>query len=204
MKSMLNHNDWISALNNNELTAFEIIQLGIDKGANFIWHPLGFILCKLSEEGERKIRLHIWPNNNDRMQKPAWLIHDHLFNLKSWVIAGKIENTEYSVTEGSPNYRVYNAIYEKDASVLYRTNRQIFITEKIKHIVSSGEEYSVPSGVLHQSVSVSETTSVTVCETLDQPNIRPIIAGDISGERKYSYIRAKVDEEDLKAITAKI
>ena len=95
MKSILNHNDWVSALNNNKLSAFDVIQLGRDKGASFIWHPLGFILCKLSEEGERKIRLHIWPNNNDRMQNPAWLIHDHLFHLKSWVIAGKIENTEY-------------------------------------------------------------------------------------------------------------
>jgi len=204
MKSMLCHNDWISALNNNELTAFDVIQLGKAKGAKFIWHPLGFIFCKLSEEGERKIRLHIWPNHHDRMQKPTWLIHDHLFDLKSWVIAGKIENTEYSVTEGTPNYRVYNAIYEKDSSVLCRTDKQIFITEHIKYQVSADEKYRVPSGVLHQSVSVSETISVTVCETIDQPNISPRIAGDICGADKYSYIRAKVDEADLQSITAKI
>jgi hypothetical protein len=30
--------------------------------------------------------------------------------VESWVIAGRIENTEYSVIEGIPNYRVYNAI----------------------------------------------------------------------------------------------
>ncbi len=204
MKNLLNHNDWISALNNNELSAFDIIQVGIDKGANFIWHPLGFILCKLSEEGEKKIRLHIWPNNNDRMQKPAWLIHDHLFNLKSWVVAGRIENIEYSVEEGTPNFRVYHARYEEDSSVLYRTDKKIFITEKIKYLVSAGERYSVPSGMLHQSVSVSETTSVTVCETIDQPSIIPSIAGDISGADKYSYTRVKVDESDFQSIIAKI
>jgi hypothetical protein len=204
MKSILNHNDWVSALSNNELSAFDVIQLGRDKGASFIWHPLGFIFCELSKERERKIRLHIWPNNNDRMQKPAWLIHDHLFNLKSWVVAGRIENIEYSVEEGTPNYRVYYARYEGDSSVLYRTDKEIFITENIRYLVSAGEGYSVLSGVLHQSVSVSETTSVTVCETIDQPNIIPSIAGDISGVDKYSYIRVKVDESDLQSIIAKI
>ena len=204
MKNLLNHNDWVSALNNNELSAFDIIQVGIDKGASFIWHPLGFILCKLSEEGEKKIRLHIWPNNNDRMQKPAWLIHDHLFNLKSWVVAGRIENIEYSVEEGTPNFRVYHARYEEDGSVLYRTDKKVFITEKIRYLVSTGERYSVPSGMFHQSVSVSATTSVTVCETIDQPSIIPSIAGDISGANKYSYLRVKVDETNFQSIIAKI
>ena len=204
MKSFLNHNDWISSLNSKELSAFDAIQLGRDKGAKFVWHPLGFILCNLFEEGERKIRLHIWPNNNDRMQKPAWLIHDHLFNLKSWVIAGKIENTAYLVTKGSPNCRIYNARYEKGSSVLYRTDRKICIAEDVKSLLSAGEQYNVPSGVLHQSVSVSEMTSVTVCETIDQPNVSPIIAGDIDGADRYSYTRAIVDETDLRVITNQI
>ncbi len=204
MKKTLSHDEWISALNKTELSAFDIVQMGRDIGSPFIWHPLGFILCKLSQEGEKKIRLHIWPNNNDRMQNPSWLIHDHIFDLKSWVVAGEILNTEYTVADGKPNYRVYNAKYEKDSSVLYRTDRQIFIDESTRSLVRSGEVYSVLSGVLHQSVSLSETTSLTVCETIDQPNINPTIAGDINGMARYSYTRSEVDERDLRSIVDKI
>ena len=204
MKSKLSHDDWVSALNNTELSALDIIQLAKEHYGKFIWHPLGFILCKLSEDGDRKIRLHIWPNNNDRMQKPAWLIHDHMFDLKSWVVAGKIENTEYSLTEGKPNYRVYNARYEKDSSVLYRSDRLICLSKNKKSLLNVGEIYEVPSGVLHQSVSSSESTSLTVCETTNQPSISPIIAGEINGAGRYSYTRAQVDENDLHAIIAKI
>lgn len=204
MKSILSHDEWVSALNNSDLTAIDIIQLAKKQNGKFIWHPLGFILCKLSEEGERKIRLHIWPNNNDRMQKPAWLIHNHIFDLKSWVIAGKIENTEYSEVEGEPNYRAYNARYEKDNSVLYRTDSLICLTKNNCSLINAGEVYKVPSGILHQSISLSESTSLTVCETTDQPNLNPIIAGDINGAARYSYSRAKVDERDLQAIVDEI
>jgi hypothetical protein len=204
MKKILSHDDWISALNKTELSSFDVVQLGRDIGSPFFWHPLGFIFCKLSQEGERKIRLHIWPNNNDRMQKPSWLIHDHVFDLKSWVIAGKIENIEYTVTDKKPNYSVYSAGYEKDSSVLYRTDRQICINEGKRSLVRSGEVYSVLSGVLHQSVSLSEATSLTVCETIDQPNRSPTIAGDINGMARYSYTRSKVNEKDLQSIIAKI
>lgn len=106
--------------------------------------------------------------------------------------------------KGVPNYRVYNAKYEEGCSVLYRTDRKICITEGIKSLLSAGDQYSVPSGVLHQSVSVSETTSVTVCETINQLNVRPTIAGDIDGADRYSYTRAIVDEIDLREIMDKI
>lgn len=204
MKSNFSHDNWVSAFNRSELSAFDIIKLAKEQCGEFIWHPLGFILCKLSEEGERKIRLHIWPNNNDRMQKPAWLIHDHMFDLKSWVITGKIENTEYSVTEGKSNYRVYNAKYEKDSSVLYRTDRLIRLYKNNRSLLNAGEAYEVPLGILHQSVSSSESTTVTVCETINRPSISPIIAGEINGAVRYSYTRAQVDENDLHAIIAKI
>lgn len=204
MKSKFSHDKWVSALNKGKLSAFDVIGLANEQCEEFVWHPLGFIFCKLSEEGERKIRLHIWPNNKERMQKPAWLIHNHMFDLKSWVVSGEIENTEYLVVEGKPNYRVYNARYEKDGSVLYRTESLICLKVNRRLLLSAGEVYEVPSGAFHQSVMSSESTTVTVCETINQPNISPIIAGEINGGCRYSYIRAQVDKNDLHAIIAKI
>lgn len=204
MKNQLNHEDWISALSNNELSASDIIRYGIISRSEFIWHPLGFIFCKLSEEGLRKIRLHIWPSNNDRMQNPAWLIHDHLFELKSWVIAGEIENTEYSVTDGEPNYTIYNAKYENNKSVLYKTDKNLCLNISHKAAVIFGDTYRVPFGVFHQSISISKTTSLTVCETIDQLNRSPMVAGDMHGLGVYSYIRSKVDRKDLDSIIEKI
>ncbi len=204
MKIELSHDDWVSALSKNEISARDIVLLGKKYGAEFVWHPLGFILCKLSEEGRKKIRLHIWPSSNERVQKPVWLIHDHLFDLKSWVLSGAIENTEYEVTNSSPNFSVYQASYDQDKSILHRTVKKICIREKSKSVVRTGGIYKVASGVLHQSISLSESTSLTVCETIDCLNKTPIIAGDISGLDTYSYTRAVVHDSDLYSIIEEI
>ena len=204
MNNKLSHKDWISALNNNELSVVDIIEAGMKFGQKFSWHPLGFILCKLSEEREKKIRIHIWPNDNDRVQNPAWLIHDHLFDLKSWVISGEIENTEYWIKDEIPNYCLYEAKYENDSSILCRTNKKVYISLKSKTLVRSGEVYEVPSDVLHQSLSVSKAASLTVCETIDKLGRSPIIAGDIDGLDFYTYERSEVTENELQDVISKI
>jgi hypothetical protein len=204
MKIKFRHAEWVSALNEKAFSPHDIVQIGKEVGAKFNWHPLGFIICKLSEEGEKTIRLHIWPNNSNRVQEPAWLIHDHLFDLKSWVLSGKIENTEYEITNDNPNFSVYQASYDKEKSILHRTDQKLSIKVKHKTIINTGGIYQVSSGVLHQSVSLSKATSLTICETINKFDKSPIIAGDISGMDIYSYTRSIVSDNDLYEIIGNI
>ena len=202
--NFMNHDQWILDISKAVYSAHEIVKLAIDMEATFNWHPLGFIMCKLSQEKERNIRLHIWPDHNEKVQEPAWLVHDHLFDLKSWVLAGSIENIEYDVIPGNPNFSIYHASYENNKSILNRTEETVNIIEKNRFVVDAGQIYKVASGVLHQSVSLSSGTAVTVCETIDKNNKKPAIAGDLAGLSHYSYIRSAVDKKDLNDIISRI
>jgi hypothetical protein len=204
MSLKLSHKEWVSALEQNQLSVFDIVEYANQSGAKFMWHPLGFVFCKTSEEENKKIRIHIWPNNNDRMQNPSWLIHDHLFDLKSWVISGEIENTEYSIIDGIPNCKFYDATYEGSKSILSETSRSVCIKTRSIELVKSGEIYRVPYGRLHKSISLSNLTSFTVCETIDKLNTPPRIVGEIDGHERYTYERSLVQENDLIDLLDKI
>jgi hypothetical protein len=204
ISNVMNHEQWILGLSEKLYTAHEIIELAIKMGAPFVWHPLGFLMCKLSQEEGRNIRLHIWPDNNDKVQEPAWLIHDHLFELKSWVLAGSIENIEYEVVPGKSNYSIYHASYEHNRSILNRTEKTVNIIERNRFVVDAGDVYQVATGVLHQSVSLYSGTAVTVCETIDKHENQPAIVGDLTGQSRYSYTRSIVDRKDLNGIVNKI
>ena len=197
MKTNFNHAGWVTAFNEVKFSPQELVKLAVDIKARFIWHPLGFVMCKLSDEGDRKIRLHIWPNDRSREQKPTWLIHDHLFDLKSWVLAGKIENTVYGADSSPPNFRIYQASYVNDKSILNRTKRTLSIKEESKSVIASGGVYEVQSGILHRSISLSNKTSVTVCETINKLDKNPVIAGSLSGEKTYSYTRSAVSKTSI-------
>lgn len=197
MKNKYSHDDWIFALDKGEVTLSYIIKLTKELHRNFVWHPLGFLLCKLSDAEGKKLRLHIWPNNSQHIQDPPWTIHNHIFNLKSWVIAGVIKNTEYRHTKGNPTHRAYITKYNNNHSIIHRTDEELCIVKKRTQIVRSGQTYKIAAGVFHQSISSSQTTSITICETIDQPDRVPIIAGAIDGACLYTYKRAEVEKRLL-------
>ena len=199
----LSHDEWVDKLNRGEISAKQLIEFVIAENITFIWHPLGFIMCKISNEDKKIIRLHIWPDNKCCIQKPTWLIHDHFFDLKSWVLKGTITNIEYIVGEFDNSFQVYNTIYEKDKSILIKTKQRLSILESKRYLIKEGESYDVYAGQLHKSISSSNTT-VTICETVNQFNLKPRVLGACSGRDRYSYTRNVVSKVELEAITNKI
>ncbi len=197
------HAEWVHKLNRGEISAQPLIEFVIAKNITFIWHPLGFIMSKLSDEEKKIIRLHIWSEGNCRIQKPTWLIHDHVFDLKSWVLKGAIINIEYNVGEFDNNYQVYNSIYEKEKSILIKSNQRLSISESKRCLIEEGESYNVYAGQLHKSIPTSNIT-VTVCETVNHFNMKPRVLGSCSGCVKYSYTRSVVSKAELEAIANKI
>ncbi len=199
----LSHDEWVDKLNRDEISARQLIEFVIAENITFNWHPLGFIMCKISNEIKKTIRLHIWPENKRCIQKPTWLIHDHIFDLKSWVLKGAITNIEFITGEFDNSFQVYNTIYDKDKSILIKTNQRLSILESKRYLIKEGESYDVYAGHLHKSIS-SNNTTVTVCETVNQFNLKPRVLGSCAGRDKYSYTRNVVSKAELEAIANKI
>lgn len=170
----------------------------------FSWHPLGFVVCKLTQEGSAAIRLHLWPLDGGRVQQPQWMIHDHLFDFTSWVLRGTICNREYDADPNGSDRRIYRAGYEGRKSVLTKTPKTIGLRKRREYEVHAGNCYRISSGVLHESILVGQETGVTVLLTEDNNENAPLVVGDLNGKRRYEYKREPVSKTALQQLLSKL
>lgn len=202
--SNLSNSEWTNALENNEICPYELIQGLIDNNYEFLWHPLGFVMCRVARWGDLSLRIHIWPSHTGYQQTPALLIHDHLFHLKSWVISGEVENKEYEIDHNGKDHAIYEARYDGDKSILNKTNIYCSKRQTEKSICSAGSSYEVSSGVFHESQSLSNRTTLTVCETLDEIARPPRVLGCVDGLFSYTYHRKQATKDEIYELTKEI
>lgn len=200
----LSNTDWAKALNNREICPHDLIEGLLDKNHEFLWHPLGFVMCRVARWEGVSLRVHVWPSHRGYQQTPAWLIHDHLFHLKSWVISGEIENQEYAIEHNGQDHAIYEAQYDGDKSILNKTN--IYCSKRLtkKSVYNAGSVYEVSSGVFHESQSLSNRTTLTVCETLDEVARRPRVLGSVEGLSSYTYHRKLATKDEICELTKRI
>jgi hypothetical protein len=196
--------NFVKSCENNALNAQEVCDWALNNDTCFVWHPLGFVMATLIDEGENKIRLHLWPNSFQNAQKPTWLIHDHLFDLVSWVLSGSIENIEYKKRTSPFSHQLYSVSYEAGGSKLTKLNSFVSLEVDKKHSINERESYIIKSGILHQSISISSNTTVTVCHSRNVREESPLVVGELDGEATYQYNRSTVKPSDLAVIIAEI
>ena len=157
-------------------------------------HPLGFIACTLLTEGSLKLRLHLWPAHGGIQQSPDCQIHDHLFEFKSWVLSGTVENVEYQKNASGIEHSVYKAEYRDDQSILTKTGELIRLEEKSRTAYETGMSYSVSSGTLHETVRIGAEPACTVLVAKDVSDSAPLVLGPCAGLDRYVYTRSIVEE----------
>ncbi|MCG7569549.1 MULTISPECIES: hypothetical protein [Pseudoalteromonas] len=202
--SNLSNSGWNNALKNNEICPYELIEVLLDNKHEFLWHPLGFVMCRVARWGNLSLRVHIWPSHKGYQQTPVLLIHDHLFHLKSWVVSGEVENKEYAIEHHGKDHAIYEASYNGDKSILEKTNTYCSKRLTKKSIYRAGSSYEVSSGVFHQSESLSNRTTLTVCETLDEIARPPRVLGCAEGLFSYTYHREQATKDEICELAKKI
>lgn len=118
-------------------------------GAQVLGHPLGFRVARL-DEGGTSLRLHLW-RGVDATQ-PGFEVHDHGFDLESFVLAGTIRQRTYAADrDPSGEQVIYAVAYEADESVLRKTDQVVRLREVKSEVFEAGEIYRVAAGELHAS-----------------------------------------------------
>ena len=167
--------------------------------APFRSHPLGFYACTLFGEGARKIRLHFWPIDGGVSQSPDCQIHDHLFEFRSWVLSGAVENIEYTTSMDGQGFSVYRTEYIGNASTLTKTSAVHKLSEQHRYTYSAGSSYEVAAGTLHKTVRIGSKPAFTVLSTSDVSAASPIVLGPIDGPDRYTYHREVIDDTLIEA-----
>jgi len=190
--------DFLEILYEDDSQLDYFINYSLDNSLPFIWHPLGFIVCKIASNNDQNLRLHIWPKNGGKEQEPCWLIHNHIFSFQSWVLNGKVENIEYRLDYNNSEYCIYEASYSKNRSLLSKTNIEVSIHETQRYIVQRGDKYNISASVFHESKSVGNDIAVTVLHTIDSSKNNPRVIGDITGKENYRYERQQLTKEEIR------
>lgn len=144
-----------------------IFNLILDNGEwtnEFFLHPLGFYYCRLLTNAENQVRIHIW--EPDYPKKLDLFIHDHFYELCSWVLCGKILDYSYSVepAEGESEHTMFVSSYQKDKNVrtLTKTNDFRVVKRIAERIIQKGQKYIIPKGTFHSNEILFEEADLTV------------------------------------------
>jgi hypothetical protein len=188
----------LEKLNNNDLTLKEILSIREKLAKPFKKHPLGFYVCTLIEEGVQKIRLHYWVTSDSKeIQSLDLMIHDHIFNFKSWVFSGAIENIEYQQSNVGLKYNLFSTYYNENSSILRREAQSLLVTEKNVRIISKGDSYEMSAGVLHKTRALEDMT-FTILYTQETDLKNPVVlAYERLLESEIVFERSEIHEIDM-------
>lgn len=135
------------------------------------FHPNGFIQLNLNKNGST--RLHVWPEPDSGLKKQESdnTIHDHIFDMESRILCGKLTNVVYG-WQGvdairNPDivtrlFEVYQADYPtpKEDSFLHKTNKMGFLNQIDRVTMTRGSEYALSAWQYHDSISQELTATV--------------------------------------------
>jgi hypothetical protein len=185
------------------------------KGQNPRIHPNGFIQLDLEdvESGDwtqthhrghsgANLRLHIWnpPNVELPRQKTVNEVHDHVFDMKSHVIFGTLEQQLFKLMEPNADHPAtherYQAVYAKSAeSRLEPTGQLGWLRLYSKFPISTGQSYTQPAFTLHNSVPLDGCV-ITVMQKTEIHDGDAYAICDIGSPPDNSFVRDQAMDKD--------
>ncbi len=187
---------------------FDLI-LTQDKWTNdFFLHPLGFHYCRLFYNEQHQVRLHIWEPNYP--VKKDLFIHDHFYDLCSWVLCGEIVDYTYEVdpTNEKTDYCMFTSSYRTDKNVRTLAKTDNFLSVKIKEerIIKKNEKYIIPRDTFHSNrilFEQSDLTTTFVFTFNHKDNHSPNVVGLSKNEVYFESDPMRISPDKVKELINK-
>lgn len=141
---------------------------------------LGLLQAYAQEGTERELRVHIWCKALQRSGiEDSGLLHDHRFDLESYVLVGDLVQVEYQLTEsGVGPWALHEVVHARAAAgAKHAPNDGLvselpgrYTVEKRSMIVKEGEVYRFPKREFHGTFPQAEYV-VTLVEKRNQDDV---------------------------------
>lgn len=164
------------------------------------WHPLGFVIFKLVDTNPLQYRLHVWPKNKRIAKNPNWQIHNHIFDLESLVLVGKVGSEAISVSNAptrDATHQLYRVKYTNYGSDLVNSGVSVNLHHLDTSWALAGEKYSIDKGCYHQScVSVHDKAATLVRTNNISTSASPMVVGEIGGDDRICCPSKQLDKNE--------
>ena len=161
-----NAQSWLPA---NYRSILEYLKLD-EAWSSLEWHPLGFIISKLSYETPFPIfRMHIWLPNDRRVFPRHPPIHSHARHMASWVLLGQYSDRLYELNNESvgnmvhaQRYLVEKSTIDGGADRLISTPGTYALRQIEARTVNAGGAHTIAAGTIHDTIIPSHQVCVTL------------------------------------------
>lgn len=140
-------------------------------------HPNGFIQLDLDRAGLE--RVHIWPSSPLQAQATRHPIHEHAFDMTSYVFRGTITNVtfDFDPSPATGPYDLHTAQrIEGEDTVLVPTGERGYLIRTLSYDVPAGCEYDMRAYIFHDSIATGLTATYMVKTKVHTQGVRPRVA----------------------------
>lgn len=157
-------------------------------------HPYGFVVVSLGSmehsRGRLAYRLHLWPEGFQLPGSAGLMVHDHVYDIMSHVLAGALVQHEYVEDERGVPLASYRGLYDGPHSVLERLPKVVRVLESAVERMEPGRTYALPAGALHMVVVDNAIFTATVLRTrYDEGRANPLILAPLDAPVSYRFDR---------------
>lgn len=173
--------------------------------SDFFLHPLGFHYCRLYHDENHQVRLHIWEKNYP--VKEDLYIHDHFYDLCSWVLCGEIMDYSYEVKaiNEKSDYCMFISSYLSDKNVRTIKKTETFLSVKKNEgrIIKKNQKYTIERETFHsnQILFGESDLTVTIVYTFNhKKNNSPHVVGLHTNDGYYEGSPNRISSDKVKAL----
>lgn len=170
------------------------------------YHPLGFIYYKMYEfSNNETFRIHIW-NGQSKIQEPIMDIHNHFYDVNSYVLSGLLFNDLYEITkEKEPTHCVYSGSYVNESTrILTKTELEKNLSPLGRQIINKDNLYSIKKSEIHSGGNLNDEITITIVFSENPGNPEPLVFGPLKGQEKYIYESNLVEKNVVELIKKQI
>jgi len=174
------------------------------------WHPLGFAVYPLGVDGVGcSLRLHVWPRAKRRVESFGPNIHNHAWQLSSYVMRGKYVDTLFDkVNVGGRDesvliYFPFQLSYgEGGVNNLNPQGGQVALLPLETRVVGEGKIHHIKDDVFH--LPEIEETLLTATLVLDSPALPYDTTVLLGAPEQISFSREPVTPEQTEQIKGEL
>jgi len=155
-------------------------------------HPNGFLQLPLSigeSAHDSRLRFHIWSERIPARGERAFRIHDHIFDMDSYVLYGSLLDKHYDVRENAAGD--YVMLQSDGTGQLNRTEKYFSCEARAPRIIKAGSIYPIPQGQFH----ISEPQEDLVATVIYKPHINHSARSRVIARRDYQKPRVEVNRD---------
>ncbi|MCK7624457.1 hypothetical protein MUU72_15325 [Streptomyces sp. RS10V-4] len=146
-------------------------------------HPLGFLCLPLVRDGARGVCVHLF-GTGLAADPTADPMHAHSWELRSYVLYGRVGNVPVTVTDGArtPTHRIFEVVSDPSGvDELRPTPRLVHCAPGPATSTGSGETYRLPAGEFHATVVTRGRPAATLVLGRSLPGHTDLSLGPLHG-----------------------